>query len=177
MISLTVKWRKWKCIFDKKAGESLRISKTLEKKKLKIVVFIAKVLLLTAKSKTGFQSFVQARCHWEINPDLDAYHTSIKTLQEKLWNAILRKVFEKKQLASTYSNYQLAATGKKIGKMSKLRILLSHSLSEKNKKGSYIHSHKSFFKAEKWPVSQEYVYLETKNVSFIVMLRTNVWQG
>ena len=45
---------------------------------------MAKVLLLTAKSKTGFQSFVLAIRHWEMNPEQEAHLTPIKidTLRE-----------------------------------------------------------------------------------------------
>ena len=41
---------------------------------------LAKVLLLTAKLETGFQSFVLEIRHWLVNLDQDAHQTSIKLL-------------------------------------------------------------------------------------------------
>ena len=46
----------------------------------KFLVFIAKVSLLIAKSKIGFQSFIQAIYYWEMNPDQDPHQTLIKML-------------------------------------------------------------------------------------------------
>ena len=51
-----------------------------QKQLRKFVVFMAKVSLLTKKFETGFQNFVLALCHWEMNPDQDAHLTLIKML-------------------------------------------------------------------------------------------------
>ena len=50
------------------------------KQQRKLVVFMAKVSLLTTKSQTGFQNFIMAIRHKEVNPDQDAHLTSIKKL-------------------------------------------------------------------------------------------------
>ena len=44
----------------------------------KIIVFIVKVLLLTSKFETGFQSFIVAINQWEIKPDQEAHQTFIR---------------------------------------------------------------------------------------------------
>ena len=41
---------------------------------------MAEASLLTAKSETGFQDFVQSICYWEMNPDQDAHQNSIKII-------------------------------------------------------------------------------------------------
>ena len=41
---------------------------------------MVKILLLTAKFETGFQSFALAMRHWEMNPNQDARQASIKRL-------------------------------------------------------------------------------------------------
>ena len=41
---------------------------------------MTKAISLTAKFETGFQSFVPAICHSEMNPDQDANQTLIKKL-------------------------------------------------------------------------------------------------
>ena len=46
---------------------------------IKIVIF--KVSLLTTESEPGFESSVLAIRNWEMNPDQDAYQSSIKMLQ------------------------------------------------------------------------------------------------
>ena len=58
----------------------LRITKMLQKQLRKYEVFIAKMSLLTSKSKTSFQSFVLLIRHLEMKPDCDIYQTLIKML-------------------------------------------------------------------------------------------------
>ena len=41
---------------------------------------MTKLSLLTAKSETGFQSFILAIGHWEMDPDQNANQTLIKML-------------------------------------------------------------------------------------------------
>ena len=72
-----------------------------------------KVWLLITQSETGFQSFVLAICHWEMNPDQDADQTSIKMLQENWWNAIRPKVIDDLYLTSTHPNSQYAIVWKR----------------------------------------------------------------
>ena len=48
-----------------------RITETLQEQLRKFLVFIVEVLL-TAKSETGFQSFILAIHYWKINPDQNA---------------------------------------------------------------------------------------------------------
>ena len=50
----------------------------LQKQQKEFLVFMVKVSLLTAKSKTGFQSFVLTICNWEINPDQDALQVLVE---------------------------------------------------------------------------------------------------
>ena len=45
-------------------------------------------------TETGFQSFVVAIRHGVMNPNQDAYQTSIKRLKENWWNAIHTKLIE-----------------------------------------------------------------------------------
>ena len=49
----------------------------LQKQQRIFVVFMAKVLLLTAKLEKGFQSFVLVIQHREMNPDQDAHQISM----------------------------------------------------------------------------------------------------
>ena len=46
----------------------------------KIVVFMTNMSSLTAKSETGFQSFILVICYWEVNIDQDIHQTLIKML-------------------------------------------------------------------------------------------------
>ena len=50
-----------------------RIKEMLQKQLRKLLEFIVNVFLLTVKSETHFQSFILIICHWEINPEQDAY--------------------------------------------------------------------------------------------------------
>ena len=47
---------------------------------------------------------------------------------------------------------------KKKGKVNKLGVWVPHILNKKNKKNCISITHKTSFKVEKWPVSQEYPY-------------------
>ena len=52
-----------------------------------MVVFVSKESLLTANFETGFQNFVLALPHWEINPNQDAPHLDQDDLRELMeWN-------------------------------------------------------------------------------------------
>ena len=52
----------------------------MQKQQRNLVVFIAKVSFLSAKSETGFQSFILAICHKERNLNREAHQTLIKML-------------------------------------------------------------------------------------------------
>ena len=68
-------WRNWKWIFDMKCCGTLRITKISIEKAKKICS-----ILLTAKSETGFQSFVPVILQSEIKSDQDVHQTTIKML-------------------------------------------------------------------------------------------------
>ena len=69
-------------------------NKTTTEAVKKIVVFILKVSLLTAKSKTSFQSFILATYLWRMNLDQNAHQISIKMLSKNWWYAIRAKVLQ-----------------------------------------------------------------------------------
>ena len=73
------------------------------------VVLTAKVSLLTTKSETGFEGFILAIRHSEMNPD----QSSIKVLQENWCNETNTKALNDSHLITTQSNPQSAATWKK----------------------------------------------------------------
>ena len=71
--------------------------------------FIAKVSLLTTKTETGFQSFILAIYHWEINPD----HSSDldkNALREFVQFNLHRSTWE---LALDLNTFQFNATWKR----------------------------------------------------------------
>ena len=45
------------------------MNESLQKQSRKFLVLMAKVSLLTTKSETGFQNFILAVRHWEMNPN------------------------------------------------------------------------------------------------------------
>ena len=55
-------------------------NKNATKTEKKILVFMGKVLLLTTKFETGFQSCVLAIFHRDMKPDQNAHQTSTKML-------------------------------------------------------------------------------------------------
>ena len=73
---------------------SFKITKTLQKQLSKGLMIMVKVSWQTGKSKTGFQSFILAIGHWDMNPDQDTHQISINMLLENWLNAVYQKVFE-----------------------------------------------------------------------------------
>ena len=61
---------------------SLGVIKMPQKQLRKFRVFIANVSLLTVKSETGFQSFILAMHHREMNPGQDAHQDALRELGE-----------------------------------------------------------------------------------------------
>ena len=105
---------------------------------------MAKGSLQTAKSETGFQSFVLVICLWEMNPDLD--ENSLRQLEEFNLHKSTR------ELALDFNTSQLTICHHldKLGKVSKRGVWLLHTLIEKNTEDHIIHSKKFSFKTEKW---------------------------
>ena len=116
------KWRIWKWIFNMHCCCNLWIIKMLQKRPKEFLVFMAKVPLLTAKSETGFQSFVLAISHYEIKPDQDAFR--------ELMGCHLHERARGLALDFIISHSTVCRHFKKI---SKLGVWVPYTLSRKNK--------------------------------------------
>ena len=136
---------------------------------MKFQVFMAKVILLTAKSKTDFQSFFsddmllidKPRLGWLSNLDQDALR--------KLVDCNLLKRIQELGLDLNTSQSTICCHLKKIRKVSNLGVWLPHTLSEKNKYDcilivtSLLSRQRNFLRISKQVI---------KNWSFMTMFKT-----
>ena len=92
---------------------------------------MAKMSLLNAKSKTGFQSFVLAVHYWEMRPGRSS------NLNEDVLRELMKCNACKSCRDLAHVNPQPAATWKKIRKVNKLGVSIPRTLSEKNEEIAY----------------------------------------
>ena len=114
-----LKQRNWKYIFDMQCCGSLRITKILQNQIRKCLMFMAKVILLTTKFKTGFQSFFSddTSLRYEMRPEclLDPEQDTLRKLV--LYN--LHKSIGELALDHNKSQSTICYHLKKIGKGTK----------------------------------------------------------
>ena len=100
----------------------------LQKELRKFLVFMAKVSWPITKSETGFQSFILATNHWEMNPNQNVHQTSKQ-------DALIGRMQSTFSRISTWPQHILIHNLLPLEKrkVSKMDIWVPHILSKKDK--------------------------------------------
>ena len=113
---MPLEWRTENTYSTSKCCVSLRITKTLQKHPRKVVVFMAKMSLLTAIFKTGSQNIILTILHYKINSGI------IKMLQQNLQKYNQCKSTGESSLDLNTSQFRILPTQERKGKKRKLSV-------------------------------------------------------